>query len=231
MAMKRSTANKKQPKSRGLSRAAVRRLLSETSATEDRELSESVGWKHYTLPNGSELVVRPDGGGRLWEKRDELVELLKEVRELKPHHFLTGLLPQGQGFMDSVPGLLDTLPQILRTDPAKLDKSQESLDIVDKAMRRLGYARVLEPKVIAPLIAYVGEVVRAATNGSWEMRLGSDGKTWEPWVVDPRGEEYGTFFFVGEIINTGRLISLRGHVEGQLGAARLYSMFRKETIN
>ena len=164
-------------------------------------------------------------------KRDALIAWLRELKNLQPHHFLTGLLPHGQGFIDAVPVLLDALPQILRIDRATLDKSRGSLDAIDKAMRRLGYDCVLDPNVIAPLIAYVGEVVRAATNGSWEMRLASDDETWEPWVVATGGEAYGIFFFVGEIINTGRVISVRNHIEGQLGAARLYSMFRKETIN
>lgn len=46
-----------------------------------------------------------------------------------------------------------------------------------------------EPPVFGQLVAYVGETIIATLGGAWQMRLGANGETWEPWVVDAEGRE------------------------------------------
>lgn len=47
--------------------------------------------------------------------------------------------------------------------------------------------------VVPRMIALVGEEIRVATTGHWEMKLGLDGRTREPWIVDQAGEEFAVF--------------------------------------
>ena len=87
----------------------------------------------------------------------------------------------------------------------------------------MGTERVLTPSVFAPLVAYIGEVMRQSINGRWEMRLERDKKTWVPWVVDPAGPSYSPVRFYKELIEYGRAASSRVFVEGTLGGGRLAS--------
>ena len=78
--------------------------------------------------------------------------------------------------------------------------------------------RMLDPDVFAALTAYVGEVIRDATKGRWEMRRASDSeKTWEPWIVDPSGRSYAPFNIYKELLEYGRSASLRVFVQWELG--------------
>jgi hypothetical protein len=126
-------------------------------------------------------------------------------------------LPQGHAFAEQVPQLISGLPAHLKLDAARLDGTEASLDAVDKALRRMSHQRMLNPQVWAALTAYVGEVIRKATNGRWEMRRASDSeKTWEPWIVAPSGRSYAPFKIYKELLEYGRSASLRVFVQWEL---------------
>jgi hypothetical protein len=78
--------------------------------------------------------------------------------------------------------------------------------------------QTLTAGVFAPLLAYVGEVVRLKTGGRWEMRLDSDGVTWLPWIVDSTGRSYAIVAIHKELYEHGRRASVRGVVAGILTA-------------
>jgi hypothetical protein len=115
---------------------------------------------------------------------------------------LSGLLPQGRSFAAEAPGLV----------PGPLDE-------VDDLIARLGPAACLRPPVFGGLVATVGEAIRAARGGAWEMVPGADG-TWEPWVVDAGGRRHAPFGLVlKELTGWGPDSSLYGAVRGHLGPA------------
>ncbi|MCY7274519.1 MAG: hypothetical protein LH702_12485 [Phormidesmis sp. CAN_BIN44] len=99
----------------------------------------------------------------------------------------------------------------------QLDKSGNSLKVVDKAIHRKGQSKCLEAEIFAPLVAYVGEVLRQRINGRWEMlraedpreiilhkvgdyweeeRVGEYPEVWEPWIVDERGQSHQVFSII-----------------------------------
>jgi hypothetical protein len=130
-------------------------------------------------------------GAALWDSRDELAAGQKKV--------LTQVgggrsswrteLPQQEHFIDAMPELLRALPGLLDLDPVALDFNEASLGLVDVAVRRLGQQRVLTAEIFPSVLAYVGEVIRRAVGGRWEMRRDEKNDEWDPWVVAPDGRE------------------------------------------
>jgi hypothetical protein len=130
----------------------------------------------------------------LYPSHDELAAAYRaDVERIKQGYSpMQEMLPQGEGFAAAVPELLRDAPARLGIDAAALDFSVESVAFADKAVRRLGRTKASSPEVFPSLLAYIGEVVRrrVADGRRWEMRLGDDGRTWEPWIVDTRGNHF-----------------------------------------
>lgn len=173
----------------------------------------------FDLVNGGALLLFENGKGRLYESRSELRAILHELeREARRGpKSVCHALPQGEKFAEQVPELVHKLATLLKVELALLDRTEVSLDEVDKGLRRLRPQKILTPEVFAPLTAYVGEVIRNATQGQWEMRRGSDAdQTWEPWIVDPSGRSCAPFGIYKDLLEYGRSASLRGWVAGTL---------------
>jgi len=96
-----------------------------------------------------------------------------------------------------------------------LDRSDASLDAIDRAVRRIRPSRCMkDPNLFTLLVAYVGEVIRSVAGGRWEMRLAEmDATTWEPWVIDGRNREFDPWWIVyKELHEWDRSGSLHGAV-------------------
>lgn len=208
----------KRPKSKAIPATEVRRLFEATKHTADGELSRKCSCQVFDLGDGRALIVFENGKGRLYESKAALSSMLDEVERQSPVSPFRKLLPQGATFPEQVPKLVRDLPAHLGLDAAELNGSEASLGKIDQVLWRLGtsriFSRILTPEVFAPLTAYVGEVIRSATGGRWEMRCGSDGETWEPWIVDPTGRYYAPFAIFKELHEHGKSASIRGFVRG-----------------
>jgi hypothetical protein len=210
------------PRSKALSANSVREVLARTPHRLDVELTGKTGDSVYALPDGGLLLIfsSQDGRGRLYESRDEFVAMYQHAEKLArrgPINPFRELLPQAN-FVSTVDDLVRQLPSALKLDAAILDKSEASLEAIDRVLRKMRTERVLTSAVFASLFAYVGEVMRLKTGGRWEMRLDSDGTTWMPWIVDSSGRSYAVFPIYKEIYEHRRSVSLRGLVAGILGA-------------
>jgi hypothetical protein len=209
----------KWPKSRALSAREAKRILESTQHSLDRVLSQRILCEAFDLADGGVLLLFENGRGRLYESKVELQTALEgeEQKARRGPVSVCSDLPQGQAFAEQVPQLISGLPAHLKLDAARLDGTEASLDAVDKALRRMSHQRMLNPQVWAALTAYVGEVIRKATNGRWEMRRASDSeKTWEPWIVAPSGRSYAPFKIYKELLEYGRSASLRVFVQWEL---------------
>lgn len=203
--MSRATA-----KSRGLTAKQARELLAERPEP-DQEVSDLTISQAYRFPDGRELLMLGDGKGRLYESRADLLAVFGEVATRKPVSPFAALLPQGRDFPADAPLLAAELGLPVLTGLPQLD------DIV----RRLGVPACRKPPAFGRLVAYVGETIIAARGGGWQMRLGPDGTTWEPWVVDTEGGSHAPFGLVyKELAEWGPQASLTGVVTGRLGPAR-----------
>ena len=108
-----------------------------------------------------------------------------------------------------MPQLVQQLPAKLRLKAVNLNRSLESLGHIDRATARLGGPECLDdPVILAPIVAYVGEVMREAMGGRWEVRawLGPAGENaWQPIIVGANGQEYPTFVVFKELLESGSI--------------------------
>ena len=205
----RAPGRRARPRSRPLTARQVRELLAGSPAPEpDPAVSELAIARAYQLDGGQELLVFEDGKGRSYESRAEMLAMLREVAARTPTSPFGTLLPQGRDFPAHASQLAAELDL-----PALTGLSQ-----LDDVVRRLGVRACRERPVFGQLVAFVGETIIAARGGGWQMRLGADGTTWEPWVVDAEGRSHAPFGLVyKELAEWGSQASLTGAVAGHLG--------------
>jgi hypothetical protein len=70
-------------------------------------------------------------------------------------------------FLRDVDKLASGLAKVLHIPEAALDRSVESIDLVDKALLRVTIAKRMTPEIFAPVTAYLGEVMRLVCDGRW----------------------------------------------------------------
>jgi hypothetical protein len=169
----------------------------------------------YTLAGGESLLVFETGKGLLYPNRDELAKTHRVRVEKAKRQFLKSepILPEAEHFVERVPEFLAALPALIGIPSPLLDKSESSLDVIDRAIRKTGAARMLEPEVFSALTAYLGEVIRELTRGSWATARGRDGEA-VPHVVDERGHCYLPSRFYKELLEYDRRASIRAFVAG-----------------
>jgi hypothetical protein len=101
-------------------------------------------------------------------------------------HYLEGRgLPAN--FDQMVPQLIaEGTSMIQRAVGKNVELTVTGLAVVDEFARTLGYAKCLEPTVFARLVAIVGETMRRARAGTWQMQTPAEpefGGLNEAWIV------------------------------------------------
>src|SRR5271156_4242861 len=76
-------------------------------------------------------------------------------------------LPPAADFIPDVEAHAKSLGPRIGVAADVLDGTPESLDAVDKALKRIPWAKRQVPDLVTPLVAYLGEVMRKATGGQW----------------------------------------------------------------
>jgi hypothetical protein len=160
--------------------------LSKLPWVADEALSDELN-EARVLPDGRVLhFFRQEGGGNLYPSREALAELLQRVKESAaegPFEPAKELLPPLDEFVRDVDKLASSLGKVLHIPDEALDRSVESLDLVDKALGRLRVAKRMTPEVFTAVTAYLGEVMRLVSDGRW-ARLPATIKKSRP-VYDP----------------------------------------------
>jgi hypothetical protein len=163
-------------KIRGIRRVSKKeaRELSKLAWVVDEALSGDTN-EARVLPDGRVLhFFRMEGGGNLYPSREVLAQALQWVKESAEEAAAKGpfdpakeLLPPRDEFIRDVEKHAKGLGKVLRIPDEALDRSVESLDLVDKAVGRLRIAKRMTPEVFTPLTAYFGEVMRLVVGGRW----------------------------------------------------------------
>lgn len=186
-----------------LSIKQTQNLLKEPGWLLDTELTDKVssyGDVIYQNYDGRILVNLGLDGGNLFKSRADCIkhieELQQAIEKAKIESSLSYRIPQGQYFIEQIPQLVEQLAVQLKISLSELDNSAESLNKVDLAIKRIGRSKCLQPDIFAPLVAYVGEVIRQATGGKWRLRFSDDEKAWEPWIVDFYGSVHPPFIII-----------------------------------
>ncbi len=186
-------------------RTGIRNL----SVKETRELSKLAWVRDDALSTRmSEARLLPDGrallfmgenvGGTIFPSRQALEDVRREGQALLqkgPVDPAREFLPPIADFLRDVEAHAAALAGRLRLPAAALDRSEASLDAVDKALKRVKKAKRMTPEIITPLVAYVGMVMLGVAGGHWakapttqkHRRPVYDPAEWEAWGVVQRG--------------------------------------------
>jgi hypothetical protein len=193
------------PKSRMVDANTAEFLLRDRNGQIDSTLRGRTTTRRYILDDGGALVLSPDGSGRHWESYRELMNWV-EALDREAHtgsNMLHPLLPLADEFIRHIPELVTSLPRLLRVDPASLDGTEESIAVIDIVVDELGSGHFSTPDVFQSVVAYVGEVIRRRIDGSWDVQLGQDGRTWEPDIIDRYGKKCSLLRLYNEILEHG----------------------------
>jgi hypothetical protein len=138
--------------------------------------------------------------GNLYASIEEWASRLDQYIHISnnPHpiHILHGKLIQGQAFIDEVPSLIQRLSGEFKINVSELNRSEASLELIDKGVRKKGRKKCLNAEIFPALVAYTGEVIRQAVQGRWEVRPTDDPEVWEPWIINDNGKTYPPFITV-----------------------------------
>jgi len=169
-----------------LSKSEVKAILIQGEVKKNEELSRRHHDDIFEFPDGRILYVAGNMRGAIWPS----VDALRQYSERRVSHILEDAFSMGPEFVKQIPQLVTKLSELTEVPLKKLDYSLESLKKLDKKVfRKRNNPPFYMTGRFEPLLAYFGEVLRKEIGGDWDMRLGSDGKTWEPWLVKTtRGE-------------------------------------------
>jgi hypothetical protein len=142
----------------------------------------SMFYPAHVLPDGRVLLYTPGDvtGGTLYPSRAAAEEMNRRLAETErqaaeqkaagwPEPCLT-LLPPIDDFIRDVDAHAASLGKTIKVAGEALDRSLASLDAVDKALKRIPWAKRPVPEILTPLVAYVGEVMRRVSGGRWSKR-------------------------------------------------------------
>jgi hypothetical protein len=146
---------------------------------------------------GDEVRILPDGRvlwtipgvriARTWPSREAYAEMQREFAEyaakVSVDPCLT-LLPPIDDFLRDVEAHAKSLGPRLRIPDEVLDFTPASLDAVDKALKRIPWAKRQVPDLVTPLVAYLGEVIRRGCGGRW-TKMPTTTRVREVAVYDP----------------------------------------------
>jgi hypothetical protein len=211
-------ASGKIPGVRNVSKKVARELL-KLPWTHDEGLSTDT-WEARVLADGRVLLYWPVmADGTLCPSREAAEEMKRGYDETKREaieQFRTGfpdpcltLLPPIADFLRDVEAHAKSLGPRLRIPDVVLDGTPESLDAVDKALKRIPWAKRQVPDLVTPLVAYLGEVIRKGSGGKWSTST-VRGHENEPLVTASGGRLFQPFSSVFlPMVEPSRRIPLR----------------------
>jgi hypothetical protein len=152
-----------------LSLKKTRELL-ELAWVRDDALSR-LGLEARVLPDGRVLLVLSKGEdkGTLYPSREALAEVWRECDKMPkgPIDAAVMLLPPLEEFLRDVEAHARSLGGQIGVADEVLDGSEKSLEAVDKRVWRIPLAKRETRELVTPLVAYLGEVMRRASDGRW----------------------------------------------------------------
>ena len=132
------------------------------------------------LPDGRVLLCDEILGGTLYPSRaaaEEMNRRCAETERTAAEQSAAGypdtcrkFLPPIDDFIRDADMHAKSLGKTIKVADEALDRSVESLDAVDKAMKRIPWAKREVPEILTPLTAYVGEVMIRVSGGHWSKR-------------------------------------------------------------
>lgn len=114
--------------------------------------------------------------------------LLLNAAEVRARHVLAYVFRYGADFPLHITALIRELGAALEVPEVRLDRSVDSLELIEQTIGRNGGGRATVDTLFPHLVAYMGEVLIDRNGGSWYMLWRPDYSVWEPYVVTDSGE-------------------------------------------
>lgn len=163
-------------------------------------------FKCYQLPNGEVLHLDLDNGSAgVWPSLEWVLDLMHSVASQSPCHMLSGRINFEREFPLHVTELVKSIPQVFKLQ-VEIDAEESTLfRALNKSIKLMGKQRCWqEPALLTALLAFVGERLHKQVGGQWEMILGSDGCTWEPWIIGRDRRTYCLFHPLYDVLVEGQ---------------------------
>jgi len=177
---------------KNLSKKQTKEILTKYNGVYNQDIENKIGKsifsKPYLLSDGRILLYSIfDSTAALYESIEHLmsvVETSKKLSQKSSQHMLTGLLPYGSDFPLHVDELINKLSQQLSIPIDSLDRSNKSMEILDKKFKEMESSEFIYQNYFAMIVAYAGEVMIKTTPGSyWKMTYNEKDSLWEPYII------------------------------------------------
>lgn len=183
----------------------------------DLRSSENDPFEYYELDDKRILLVLGygTGVGTLYKSEEDLLVRKKRADILKktsPKHVLSDF-PINENFPSEVDALIEKLSTILDIKYSELDKSFNSLKLIDRKLKKID-PQFIKNELYVALIAYTGKVLIKELSGHWEMKKSED--VWEPWILGKDGEYFSTFIHISDAFIEGEDISTYSLVQAEI---------------
>lgn len=178
------------------SKKEVNMLLQKYAPKKRIDLDDAdLGLDYYEFSDGKILVVL-GSSGTMYRSVNELKKIVNTPPIRKnDEHFLSNLIPDGELFLKSIDLYIDTLADKLKINREKLDKSLESIKLIDIAYNK---NKPEEPEFFNTdylyLVAYLGEVYKKEKNGEWIFKKEANEESYQPYVKTNDGKILNPFY-------------------------------------
>lgn len=180
-------------------RAEAKQLIASAGAFPDASLYTPVPlyardyFELYRFPDGRVLALNKldkSGPSVLYPSVDSFYSRWQQIPE--PRHQLAGYSIFTSQFASHVDDLINQLANTLEIDAVRLDRSLESLEIVDKKLDQfiIDHGReVVLNQLLPQLIAYTGAVLNQQQESSWLIERSTDDESiWCPNLIHSDGK-------------------------------------------
>jgi hypothetical protein len=164
---------------KALTKSEYDSILTQEKPSFLKKYSELYSLDVYLLNNGN-VVVREADYYTLYIRLVDLDHVLSQSNDVGGFEMLLNKNAFGEKFPLHTKELVMEVANKLKVDVSRYD--DELLRIVDTKVSLLGAKEDFSKKYFLHLIALVGEVLREKHGLEWEMVLGSDVKTWNPYL-------------------------------------------------
>lgn len=203
-------------KSKKINKKELEKLLKESSWEKDTELSGVLELDVIKNSKGEAIVFFSERNRVLFFDRNRTLEELTGIAAEKPKHILQDILPEKLGSETELINTIKDMPSLFEIEKGKLDYSIESLDILEKQVKKIGYSNCISSPYYISLIAYTGEIIRRKISGSWKLiHLGEDNLI-EPWIFGKDGRKIPVFSILYRELQQGNNGSLKGAIVGSI---------------
>ena len=177
------------------------KILSESSHSLEVELTNLTGSQVFKLFDGR-IITKIDSNYYEYSSKDD-VDLLIEYRP-KSQNIIFGLNTFGENFPFHISKMRNQLITNFSFDEIGIDYSEKSLYYIDEIISAEYIAKAIFhsnlKENIINFIAYSGQVYINNHGGEWRMILDSDGVTWQPYLINKKGQLIDQFVWIYDTV-------------------------------